>query len=464
MVAAKACIYCILCSSFFVHTAFSQEIQGTVRDEAGARLPGVHVTLADLNTGTVTDEQGQYTLSNLGAGEYLVSFSFIGFSTQTRRVRIDTDNIELDVSLNADVLEADEVLIVEDRVDVLTRDSRSVSVLEPEDLVELRGQTLGETLEQLPGVTALQTGPSISKPVVRGLHSQRVLVLNAGISQEGQQWGGEHAPEIDPFAPVRIEVIKGVAGVEYGIGAIGGVIKLDPLELPYVPGHGVDGQLSLNGFSNNFQGAGALYLEGTASSIPGMGWRVQTSFRKAGDAHTPDYVIRNSAFREFNGSVSAGIKRDRISLVALASRFSTELGIFSGAHIGNINDLLRAIALDEPSFIGDFGYDIGPPKQNISHNLLSVHGDYHFDSGSWLELQYGFQVNRRREFDAHGRNNDDPSALEDAAFDSSLTSNTLELKFHHKPMGQFFGVMGVSGMSQLNKNAATGLLIPNYRA
>ncbi|CAN0588668.1 unnamed protein product, partial [Laminaria digitata] len=203
------------------------------------------------------------------------------------------------------------------------------------------------------------------------------------------------------------------------------------------------------------QGAGALYLEGTASSIPGMGWRVQTSFRKAGDAHTPDYVIRNSAFREFNGSVSAGIKRDRISLVALASRFSTELGIFSGAHIGNINDLLRAIALDEPSFIGDFGYDIGPPKQNISHNLLSVHGDYHFDSGSWLELQYGFQVNRRREFDAHGRNNDDPSALEDAAFDFSLTSNTLELKFHHKPMGQFYGVMGVSEMSQQNKNAAT---------
>lgn len=456
-------VFCICCL-IFANTALAQEISGTVRDDDGVRLPGVNVSILAIDRGGVTDIEGRYMISNLIPGEYTISFSFVGFQTRTEQIQVDAESVVLDVTLVTSVLEADEVLIVDDRVDVLTRDTRSVSVLDPEDLVELRGQTLGETLETLPGVTALQTGPSISKPVVRGLHSQRVLVLNAGVSQEGQQWGGEHAPEIDPFAPVRIQVIKGVSGVEYGLGAIGGVVKLDPLELPFIPGGGMGGQLSLNGFSNNLQGAGSLYLEGTASSVPGLGWRVQSSYRKAGDAHAPDYVIRNSAFQEFNGSASVGLRRDRINLVALYSRFSTELGIFSGSHIGNINDLLRAIEREEPLFIGDFGYDIGPPKQNISHNLLSLHGDFRLASGSWIEVQYGLQVNRREEFDAHGPDNDDPESLTKPAFDLSLISNTVELKFHHKPVGRFFGVVGISGMNQLNKNAASGFLIPNFRA
>ena len=456
------CILCI-CLICAVHSANAQSVQGVVRDAEGRTLPGVHVAISLLERGTVTDDTGRYFIGDLPLGEHAFSFSYLGFKDQTILIRVNEGNVEYDVVMLPEILEADEVLIAEDRVDVLTRDSRSISVLDPEELMELRGQTLGETLEELPGVTTLQTGPSISKPVVRGLHSQRVLVLNAGVSQEGQQWGGEHAPEIDPFAPVKIQVIKGVSGVEYGVGAIGGVIRLDPLDLPYVPGDGVRGSLSMNGFSNNLQGAGSLYLEGAASAIPGLGWRVQGSYRKAGDAQTPDYIIRNSAFQEFNGSASVGLRRDRLNLVALYSRFSTELGIFSGAHIGNINDLLRAIDRDEPTFIGDFGYDIGPPKQDITHNLVSLHGDFRLESGSWIEAQYGFQVNRRQEFDAHSRSSDSTTTGR-PAFDLSLVSNTLELKFHHKPLGRFFGVVGVNGMNQLNKNSATGFLIPNFRA
>ena len=234
VVSGILCIYCLLTAS----AVFAQGIEGSVSDQTGAPLPGVHVVIEGSDRGTITNNQGEFSLSDLEAGRYTILFSYVGFQSKTIPVEIEGQDIVLNVSLAAEVLEADEVLVLDDRADVLTIDSRSVSVLNPEDLVELRGQTLGETLESLPGVTALQTGPSISKPIVRGLHSQRVLVLNAGVSQEGQQWGGEHAPEIDPFAPISIQVIKGVAGVEYGIGAIGGVIKLDPLELPYVPGQG----------------------------------------------------------------------------------------------------------------------------------------------------------------------------------------------------------------------------------
>ena len=451
---------CVFCAA---QSASAQSVQGTVRDAEGRALPGVHVSLPELNRGVVTNEEGQYLVDDLPVGEYLFSFSYLGFEDQPVPVQVGENSVVHDVVMVPEILEAREVVISEDRVNSLTRDKRSISVLDAAELMELRGETLGETLENLAGVTTLTTGPSISKPVVRGLHSQRVLILNAGVAQEGQQWGGDHAPEIDPFAPVQIQVIKGVSGVEYGLGAIGGVVRLDPLDLPYYPDEKVKGSFSMNGFSNNVQGAGSLYLEGVLNRIPGLGWRVQSSYRKAGDSKTPDYLINNSAFKEFNGSASVGLQRDRLNMVALYSRFSTELGIFSGAHIGNSSDILRAIERGRPSFEGDFGYEIQSPKQEITHNLVSLHGDYRLESGSWIEAQYGFQVNHRQEFDAHSRSSD-PLATERAAFDLSLITNTLELKFHRKPRNGFFGVAGVSGMNQLNKNGATGFLIPNFRA
>ena len=448
----------------------AQSIRGTVFGEDGDGLPGVNIVLTPsdgnmdplFEQGTATDIHGRFEFLGILEGDYLVRFSFIGYRSEELRLRITGDIDSVDVRLRPDIIQSEEIIVTRNRATDLTVDARSISILEAEDLAEVRGQTLGETLEDLPGLRALKTGPSISKPVVRGLHSQRVLVLNAGVSLEGQQWGGEHAPEIDPFAPVRIEVVKGVAGVEYGVGAIGGVIRIEPLELPYIPGQGVSGQLSINGFSNNLQGAGAIYLEGASNKMPGLGWRVQTSVRKAGDTHAPDYIIGNSAFKEFNGSASLGIHRERYHVFGMYSRFGTELGIFTGAHIGNLNDLLRAIERGEPSIEGNFGYDIGLPKQVITHDLATIQGDFHLLAGHTIEARYGVQRNHRQEFDAHGRGDDDD--LNRPAFDLSLISHSLEVKFQHNPTEHFVGAIGVSGLNQLNKNDASGFLIPNFRA
>ena len=465
----KATLF-VFCIALFPSLAFSQSVRGVVFSDEGLPLPGVNVTISSpseqegrpILKGAVTDDQGRFEIEPISSGQYVLRFSFVGFGTEEVDIEIGQRVVNIEARLSPRVIENEEILIARRKVLDLTADAHSLAILEPEDLATVRGQSLGETLEQLPGVRALKTGPSIAKPVVRGLHSQRVLVLNAGVSLEGQQWGGEHAPEIDPFAPVRIEVIKGVAGVEYGMGAIGGVIRLEPLDLPYVPGRGVSGQVSMNGFSNNLQGAGALYLEGASRKLPGLGWRVQTSVRKAGDTHTPNYIVNNSAFKEFNGSASLGMRRANYNIVGIYSRFSTELGIFSGAHIGNINDLLRAIERGEPSIEGDFGYDIGLPKQDITHDLATIHGDFRLDAGHVIEAQYGFQRNHRQEFDAHGRG--DEEELLDPAFDLSLLSHSVEFKFQHSPTDHFVGVVGVNGLNQLNKNDATGFLIPNFRA
>lgn len=452
--ALAAC--CILASE--VH---AQRLTGRVAGPDGAPMPGVNVVVPALGRGATTDADGRYALTDLPADTLTVAFRFVGFEPEVRQVDLRRGSVVLDVTLHPAVIEGMEVVVTAGRGAAarLTASAQALSVLEGQALEDVRGQTLGETLERLPGVTTLSTGPSIAKPVVRGLHSQRVLVLNAGVPQEGQQWGGEHAPEIDPFAPARIEVVKGAAGVEYGAGALGGVIRVEPRDLPATPGLG--GELSLSALSNSGQGAGSLLLEGGLGAVPGLGWRVQGSLRQAGDARTPGYVLGNSAFQERNGALAVGYHQGRVGVEAYFSHFGTTLGIYRGAHVGSVDDLLAAIERGGPAVRYTFGYRIDAPKQVIAHDLVTLRGHYDTPRGSRLDVQYGFQHNRRREYDAHRGGQEGEGRL---AFDLSLASHSLEARLRSRPVGRWFGVVGVSGMNQANVNARAGYLIPNFRA
>lgn len=440
--------------------ASAQTLRGTVRDETGMPLPGAQVVIEAQNRGVVTDGGGRYLLENLDAGEAVVRVRFVGFALWERAVLLQRgETTTLNVQLVPETLRLGDV-VVEGAQDQLTRRTQSATTLTEAELARTRGQTLGETLERLPGVTTLSTGPSISKPVVRGLHSQRLVVLNAGVPQEGQQWGGEHAPEIDPFAPAQIELIRGVAGVEYGVGAIGGVIRVEPRELPVAPG--VGGEVQLNAFSNNRQGAGSVMLEGATAKVRGLGWRVQGSLRRAGDAAAPDYGLVNTGFSERNALFAVGLHRARFGVDVQASRFQTDLGIFKGAHIGGAEDLRLILENGQPFMTAPFTYRIEAPKQAITHDLLSVQGHVNSTAGDRFEVQYGLQRNQRLEYDSHYRGQTLPEGR--IAFDLSLISNTLEARFQHRPLGRFLGSVGVSGMNQGNENGETGQLIPNFRS
>ncbi len=436
-------------------------VSGKVLDAATNHpLPGATIYIAELNRGDVADANGEFQLKRLTKGSYTIVCRFVGYTEVKESIEI-TGNLEKKFYLTPTVIEFSEVTVTASKEEVeLTRSRQSVTVLSAEKLEKHRGQTFSETLKEIPGVTVLQTGPSISKPVVRGLHSQRVLVLNAGLPQEGQQWGAEHAPEIDPFAPAKIEVLKGAAGVEYGSNAIGGVVRVEPRQLMAIQGLG--GQIFANGFSNNRQVAGSLLLEGRAPRISRLSWRLQGSLRKAGDARAPDYVINNSGFEERDWSLAAGYHREQSELEFYYSHFGTELGIFRGSHIGNLTDLQNAIERGRPLVEKDFTYDIQPPKQKISHDLISVKGQSDFIGLGKLEAQYGFQLNHRQEFDAHSPFSSEPP--KNAAFDLKLYTHSGDIKFRHRPVKNFFGTFGVSGMWQGNFRQTSGFLIPNFRA
>jgi iron complex outermembrane recepter protein len=438
-------------------------LSGTITDSVTAKpVENATVFIVELHRGAYSDVEGNFSIDNIPRGAYEVVVRLLGYQDAVLHCSFSGD-MHIKVTLVPQSITLPTVTTTgENRRDELTGSHRSVATITSEELDRTRGQTLGATLAQIPGVTALQTGPSISKPVIRGLHSQRIVVLNGGIPQEGQQWGGEHAPEIDPFAAARIEVIKGAAAVEYGAGAIGGVIRIEPNAWRRSPG--IDGQLTLNGFSNNRQGAGSLFLEGAHAWLPGFAWRMRGSYRRAGNAATPGYVLGNTGFREFDGSIGGSFSTDRTSFEAQYSYFDTELGIYRGSHVGSISDLERAIGAGEPLTHYVFAYDIKPPKQDITHEVWSAKVIHSLASVGTLGIQLGRQSNHRQEFDAYRFFNNVQTLPTRAAFDLTLTTYTLDVKLKHNPVGNFFGTIGASGMRQGNVAAGSSFLIPNFRS
>ncbi|HXB92264.1 MAG TPA: TonB-dependent receptor plug domain-containing protein, partial [Puia sp.] len=232
-----------------------------ISDTARLDAAGASIKFSPQNIGTVTDSSGNFRVTGLCAGKYRVVISYEGFRT------LDTlFYIRHDMALNFLLFStAQELRSITITGEVIKRDQITTAIkttLAGAELEATRGLSLGESLKSIAGVNSLQTGPSISKPVIHGVYSNRVLIMNNGVRQEGQNWGNDHAPEIDPFIATKVTVIKGAASIRYGSDAIGGAILLDPKELPTKPGIG--GEVNLVGMSNGRTGVASGYLEGAS--------------------------------------------------------------------------------------------------------------------------------------------------------------------------------------------------------
>jgi len=435
-----------------------REIRGLVTDSSTRRpIPGVNVVVAESRIATATDSAGRYRLVGALPALPTLMFRHIGYAPVERRVDLSRSPVTLDVVLSPRAASVAGMTIRADSAAQFLRSEQPTSAMGQEEVQQRRGQTLGETIEALPGVSVIQYGPSIAKPVVRGLHSQRIATINAGVPQEGQQWGGEHAPEIDAFAANEIEVVRGPGTILYGSGAIGGVVRVTPRPLPTTGALG--GELATNAFSNNRQGAGSLLLEGADLPAPGLGalgWRVQVSGRRAGDAKTPNYFLPNTGFKELDYNAAVGLSRGWGKSEIDYSHFGTTLGLYVGAHVGNLDDLTRA--MQTPFTTSTFAYDLARPDQKVSHDLVAWHTDVDLPSSARLEVSYGFQDNYRREYDNHGF-----AVGARPAFALQLFTHSLDVQLHHAPLGPFTGTIGLSGMRQGNLSPGRSFLIPQYR-
>lgn len=435
-------------------------ISGVVKDKNNQPIPGVVVSFSHAKTEPfITDSLGRFYFKRLCSNIYILSFNVSGYKPLIKNVTLYKDTVHLSVKLEELVQHLAAIKVSASRESPIETDARST--LSPKALAKSGGDDLGTMLKQIPGVSALQSGPTLSKPAIHGLSGNRVLIMNNGVRQEGQQWGDDHAPEIDPNKSGEISVIKGAASIRYGSDALGGVVLMNPLPLPSQPG--INGSLSLVGASNGRKGVVSGDLEGAFDkAFKGLSWRLQGTLKRAGNARTPLYYLDNTGLAEGDFSAQLGYKWKQLELNASYSEYNAKVGIFSGSEVEDSADLIRAYQnRDHPESPDYFTYHIGQGHQSINHDILKLKGQYHFANKGQLQIVYSLQRDLRQEYspdapDSSGK------VLPDDWF--RLMANSLDLIYKEPYSNGFSGSLGFSG--QTKNNEYQGLdsrpLIPDY--
>ena len=419
---------------------------------------GVHENLAQatvsLNNKTlVTNTNGDFSFDSLCNGIYQLRISYAGFDTTLEAVNV-TRSLHLDIDLPEHHHVLREVTVTGVRGLSNTGFKRDLSGRE---LEEAKGLSLAEALSKINGVAMLQTGSTISKPIIHGLHSNRIVTINNGVRQEGQQWGNEHAPEIDPFIANRLTVIKGVDELRYGSDAIGGVVLVEPRALRSTPGY--NAEFNTNYYTNNRQYVASAIFEQQLRQLPSFTYRVQGTFKKGANVTTRDYRLNNTAMQEVNFSGTAGWRKEHFTTELYYSLFNTKLGIFSGSHIGNLSDLQKAIESTRPSetFTGQNSYEIGRPYQDVTHHLVKSKTNFDIRNHRFSVLLAG-QYNNRREYDVVRS-----ASTRGPQINLSIFTFSEELAWEHPRVGDFNGSVGLVAMQQDNSYSGR-YLIPNYHS
>jgi len=294
----------------------------------GNPLPGATIYLHESKTGTISNNDGSFSTPMVPYGKYLIEISFIGYKSILETITIGANNTK-DFKLQLAVVENEAVTVTGVASAVRTKQTaQPVSIIKKNDLQKTASTNLIDALSRIvPGIASLTTGASISKPIIRGLGYNRVITINDGVRQEGQQWGDEHGIEIDEASVQRVEVLKGPASLLYGSDGMGGVINIitnNPVAQGRIVGNLNAGFLDNNGLiSTNANIAGHLKN--------GFNWNIYGSVKSAKDYKNKyDGRVLNSRFNEQNFGGYIGINKSWVYSHLLVSNFNQNLGLVEG--------------------------------------------------------------------------------------------------------------------------------------
>jgi len=415
-------------------------------------LQGVSVYFVDVKVGVSTNADGIFEIHNIPEGKHLVEISHIGYTTIAEQVDVSGD-LKKDYSLSAAVVENNAVIIT--GVGAATQLKKSpfqVSVLRRDDLLQNTATNIIESLAKIPGVSTLSTGPAISKPVIRGLGYNRVLTINDGVRQEGQQWGDEHGIEIDEASVNKIEVLKGPASLIYGSDAIAGVINIIT-NVP-VENNTVKANILSSYQTNNLSRSLNANIAG---NVNGINWNLYGSTSAAADYKNKyDGRVFNSKFKQANFGGYAGYNGSWGYSHLLFSSFNLKTGLVEGERddAGNFIKPVtgggEAVATEE-----DFTSTTPLiPYQHIRHFKIASDNSFKFGK-SRLSVNVGYQQNQREEFG-------NPDNMAERALYFDLKTITYTAQFHLPELNGWKTSLGVNGMKQQNINKGLEQLIPDY--
>jgi iron complex outermembrane receptor protein len=449
----------LLCLIFLFQQQISAQcdfkLSGTIKEEhTDESLEYATVYLVSKKISVVTDSSGTFRFDNLCAGVYEIQYTHPGCKTERISVVVNADT-KINLELHHHEIDLNEVVVSQHKRE--STPTQQVETLKEQALFESRGLPFAEALRTLTGVNSLRTGSTISKPIIHGMTGNRIVIVNNGIKLEGQQWGQDHAPEIDAYLAKKITVIKGASAIRYGGEAIAGVILTDPDPLPYKPGLGAE--LNYVFGSMNGQNDISLLLQGNHVKLKPFSWRVQGTFRASGNMRTPDYYQKNTGLREYNFSGTIGWKKEKYGFEIFGSYFRTKIGILSSSHTGSLGDLKAAINAPFPRETADFTYDIGRPYQQVQHMVSKANAYLNTKKGSIL-FQASYQLNTREEFDKHIPRNDSLANLNRPALWLWIQTFNGEILWDYK-IKKWQSLVGAQFFSQTNTYKYS-FLIPAY--
>ncbi len=305
-----------------------------------------------------------------------------------------------------------------------------ISVIAPRVLRETSSTNIIDAVAHQPGVSQITTGSGISKPVIRGLGYNRIITVNDGVRQEGQQWGDEHGIEVDGQAVHSVEILKGPASLMYGSDAMAGVLVLH--EQPVMP----LGQMAAT-IGGEYQTNNHLwdYTIDFAGNQRGIVWNWRWSQKDAGAyKNKRDGKVWGSQFRENALTGMLGMNRHWGYSHLKFSTYHITPGLVEGERDGETGNL-------QPS----------EAYQKIYHHKVVLDNSFIIGDGS-LKALVGYQQNRRKEFEE----------ADELGLDFRL--HTFNYDVHYTQVNdKWQWVAGISGMWQHSENLGEEFLIPSYR-
>ena len=433
-------------------------LTGIVTDKAdGKPIIGATVNVPDVKGGSITDAKGQYTLNHLPKGTHLVQVTYLGYASFTQNVDLSKTTV-LNIQLQSSAIEAGEVIITGvSKATEIKRDPVPMVAVGKAYIDEhsATGNVIDE-IANLPGISAVTTGPNISKPYIHGLGYNRVITLEDGIRQEGQQWGDEHGIEVDQNSIDRVEIIKGPASLTYGSDAIGGVVNL--ITAPAVPDGQILGSVSEIYGTNNGLLNTSFKLQGNDN---GLVWGTVISDKIAKDYQDQhDGRVYATNFDEKDARAMIGLNKSWGSSYLNASIFDDLQAIPDGSRDSITRQFTKQIT------DADTYRPIVPESELNSYAIPALHqhvqlyriydnSNFNIGTGN-LIVNLGYQYSHRREY-THPEDPDVPG------LNLELTTYTYDVKYDFDMGKGFETTFGVNGMYQNNSlGYSTDFPIPAY--
>ncbi len=379
-----------------------------INAETGEHIPFINIIVEGTRIGTITDASGHYLLTNLPVGRHRLIVQGMGFETTYKEFVAEEDvSIEVDVEIQPTAIDLREVVFT-------ASPTRSGFRYQPdqafvgEELQRRSEASFGEMLNRELGVNMRSLGSAPSRPVIRGLDGDRILVLQNGERMgDVSETSADHSISLDPLAASRVEVVRGPASLLYGSSALGGVINLITNDIPEDWDLGTSGVLSAQGATVNDMGAGfGRFTYGGNDRAA----TARFSFRQSGDINTPEGVITGTSMTNYDGAAGIGFTGDNLN------------GGFSASFTGQNFQIPESMDEDEK-------VEIRMQRQGLQGNLFRQR------EGLFDRAQLRFNASRMFQQEIEMELEEDNTWDEDVELEYEKYTFSSTLTLQHHPVG-----------------------------